>query len=306
MPWRGPRARGVMLPLQLQDPMSSIAQFKAPSFVPHPLLRSGHLQTLASAFIRRTFSLPAPEVRLFRIDEETQIKGECAWQRGHAKETPVVVVVHGLEGSSDSGYCLGIAAKAWARGYHSIRMNQRNCGGTDQLTPTLYNSGLSGDYEAVLRALIADGFRKIFFAGYSMGGNLVIKMAGELGSEAPRELIGVAGVCPAMDLSACADALEYRQNVLYQRHFVKGLIKRYRRKSELYPERYAANGFGKVRTVRQFDDVITAPNFGYKDAQDYYDSAGAKKVVSRVRVPLLLITAQDDPFVPYASFLKQV
>jgi uncharacterized protein len=272
-------------------------------FEPHPWLTSGHAQTLGSAFLRRKFALPPGEEKLFRVDPWTQIKGMCHWQPDKRKDLPVIVIVHGLEGSCDSNYEWGIADKAWARGFHAIRMNQRNCGGTERLTPTLYNSGLSGDYLAVLEQLIAEGFEHIFFAGYSMGGNLVTKMAGELGSSAPRELKGVAVVCPSLDLSRCADALEERQNYLYQWHFVRGLMQRYRRKCELFPERYANNGFGKVRTVREFDDAITAPCFGFKDAEEYYESAGAKKVIGNVSVPLLLMTAQDDPFVPYVSYL---
>src|SRR5208337_2817932 len=232
------------------------------------------------------------------------LKGMCHWQEGKRRELPVIVIVHGLEGSCDSNYSRGIADKAWARGFHSVRMNQRNCGGTERLTPTLYNSGLSGDYRAVLLELIAEGFQQIFFVGYSMGGNLVTKMAGEFGEATPKELRGVAAVCPAMDLAACADALEKMENYLYERHFVEGLTARYRRKAELYPERYSRSGIGRVRTVREFDDAITAPAFGYKDAEEYYEVASAKKVIGQVRVPLLLITAQDDPFVPYASFLR--
>ena len=170
-------------------------QREAERFEPHPLLRSGHLQTLAGSFLRRKFALPAAEERLFRVDGETQIKGLCHWQPGKAKDAPVIVVVHGLEGSCDSNYVRGIADKAYALGFHAIRMNQRNCGGTEGLTPTLYNSGLSGDYRAVLTELIAEGYSGVFFAGYSMGGNLVTKMAGELGSAAPKELLGVAAVC---------------------------------------------------------------------------------------------------------------
>lgn len=274
-----------------------------PKFEVHRWFKSGHAQTIAAAFAPRKFALPAGEERLFRIDAWTQIKGVCHWQEGKRRDVPVIVTVHGLEGSCDSNYARGIADKAWARGFHAIRMNQRNCGGTERLTPTLYNSGLSGDYRAVLTELIEEGFEGIFFAGYSMGGNLVAKMAGELGSDAPKELRGVAAVCPALDLSRCADALELPENYLYQRHFVKGLMARYRRKAELFPERYSRNGFGPIRTVREFDDAITAPAFGFKDAEEYYESAGAKKVVGNVRVPLLLITAQDDPFVPYVSFL---
>lgn len=273
-------------------------------FEPHRWLRNGHTQTIAGAFVGRTFSVPPGEAQLFRIDAETQLKGLCHWQAKKRRDLPVIVVVHGLEGSCDSNYAAGIADKAWARGLHSVRMNQRNCGGTERLTPTLYNSGLSGDYRAVLMELIDEGFEQIFFAGYSMGGNLVTKMAGELGQQAPRQLKGVAAVCPALDLSACADALEKPVNFVYERHFVKNLMARYRRKAELFPERYAKDGFGPIRTVREFDDEITAPVFGYKDAEEYYQAASAKRVIANVKVPLLLMTAQDDPFVPYASFLR--
>ena len=213
-----------------------------------------------------------------------------------------MVLVHGLEGSSDSKYMLGIAEKAWQRGFHVVRMNQRNCGGTERLTPTLYNSGMSADYRAIFDELSAgDGFSCIFFAGYSMGGNLVTKMAGECGEAVPSALRGVAAVCPSLDLSACADALERRDNYFYQRRFVLGLNARYARKVELFPERYSRDGFGPIRSVREFDDAITAPQFGYRDAQEYYEAAGAKRLVDKVRVPLLLITAQNDPFVPFEA-----
>jgi uncharacterized protein len=273
-------------------------------FEPPVWLKNGHLQTIAGTFMRRTFALGHPEERLFRVDAESQLKGACNWQPGKRRDVAVLVSVHGLEGSCDSNYLRGIAEKAFARGFHAIRMNQRNCGGTERLTPTLYNSGMSSDYCAILLELIADGFEKIIFAGYSMGGNLVTKMAGEWGDSAPKQLCGVAAVCPALDLSACADALEKTQNYLYQRHFVKGLLKRYRRKAEMFPERYSKNGYGPIRTVREFDDQITGPQFGYKDAEEYYQAAGAKRVISQVRVPLLLITAKDDPFVPYEAFLR--
>jgi len=253
-------------------------------FEPHRWLRSGHAQTIGAAFAPRTFALPRGEERRFRVDEETQLKGVGHWQEGRRRDLPVIVIVHGLEGSCDSNYARGIADKAWARGFHA-------------------NSGLSGDYRAVLLELIAEGFEKIFFAGYSMGGNLVTKMAGEFGESAPRELRGVATVCPALDLSRCADALEERQNYLYQRHFVHGLMERYRRKCALFPGRYRRNGFRPIRTVREFDDAITAPCFGFRDAEEYYESASAKRVIGQVRVPLLMMTAQDDPFVPYVSFL---
>jgi predicted alpha/beta-fold hydrolase len=276
-----------------------------PSFEPHPLLKNGHVMTVVSAFVPRRFDIPPAEARLFRVDAESQLLGQCHWQPGKPKHVPVIVVVHGLEGSSDSGYVRGIAEKAFHRGFHVVRMNQRNCGGTEALTPTLYNSGMSGDYRSVFDELSnADGFEQIFFAGYSMGGNLVTKMAGEFGAAVPKALRAVCAVCPALDLAACADALERAGNYLYQRHFVTGLMERYARKHKLFPERYVIRGLAPVRTVRQFDDVITAPQFGYRDAQDYYENVGAKRVAAQIRVPFLMITAQDDPFVPYESFLR--
>ena len=275
-----------------------------PEFVPHPLLKNGHAMTIASAFVPRRFDIPPAENRLFQIDPDSRLLAHCHWQPGKPKDAPVIVVVHGLEGSSDSSYVRGIAEKAYRRGFHVVRINQRNCGGTEALTPTLYNSGMSGDYRAIFDELSnADGFTQIFFAGYSMGGNLVTKMAGEFAANVPPALRAVCSVCPALDLGACADALDLTENYLYQRRFVKGLMSRYARKHKLFPQRYPLKGLKAVRTVREFDDVITAPHFGYRDAQDYYDHVGAKRVASAIRVPTLMITAQDDPFVPYASFL---
>lgn len=273
------------------------------NFEPHPWVRNGHAMTIAAAYWPRRFALPG-EARLFRVAEDSQLLGMCHWQDGKPKHVPVLAIVHGLEGSCDSNYVLGIAAKAYRRGFHVVRLNQRNCGGSEKFTPTLYNSEMSGDYRAVFEELAeSDGFTQIFFAGYSMGGNLVTKMAGEYGERVPRALRGVCTICPAIDLAACADALQKRENYFYQRHFVNGLMARYGRKAALFPKIYSQDGFGKIRTVREFDDAITAPCFGYRDAQEYYEAAGARKVVGRVRVPMLMITAQDDPFVPYESFL---
>ena len=273
-------------------------------FVPHALLKSGHAMTIVAAYVPRRFSLPEPEARLFQVDSFSRLLGQCHWQAGKSRDTPVIAIVHGLEGSADSYYVKGIAEKAFHRGFHVVRLNQRNCGGTEKLTPTLYNSAMSGDYRAVLEELAnVDGFERIFFAGYSMGGNLITKMAGEYGDDFPPALQAVCSVCPAIDLSACADALERQDNYFYQRHFVKGLMTRYARKAKMFPDRYSRNGFGPIRTVREFDDAITAPCFGFRDAEEYYEAAGAKKIIAQVRVPMLIITAEDDPFVPYVSFL---
>src|SRR5437899_4575362 len=199
--------------------------------------------TIVSALVPRRFDIPPAETRLFQVDPESRLLAHCHWQPGKHKDAPVIVIVHGLEGSSDGNYVRGIAEKAFHRGFHAIRMNQRNCGGTEALTPTLYNSGMSADYRAVFEELSnVDGFAKIFFAGYSMGGNLVTKMAGEFGSAVPKALRGVCAVCPALDLAACADALERADYYFSQRHFVSALMARYARKQKMFPGRYQLNG----------------------------------------------------------------
>lgn len=241
-------------------------------------------------------------MRRFETEPATSILGECHWQPA-PRECPTLLLVHGLEGSSDSGYMLGLAERAFATGWNAVRLNQRNCGGTELLTPTLYNSGLSGDYRAVLFELIErDLLSDIFFAGYSMGGNLVMKMAGELAASAPRQLRGIAAVSPSIDLAICADAVALPGNFVYQRHFVGSLKDRMRRKAKLFPGKFNLEPMARVRTLREFDDVITATYCGFHGASDYYERSSALRVVADIRIPALLLTAQDDPFIPFTSF----
>jgi predicted alpha/beta-fold hydrolase len=273
------------------------------TFEPHPLLRNPHAQTLASTFLPRRFPLlPRSASRDFETEPGTRIRGECHWQ-SVPRERPTLVLVHGLEGSSESGYMLGLAERAFVAGWNAVRLNQRNCGGTESLTPTLYNSGLSGDYRAVLAELIdRDSLPEIFFAGYSMGGNLVLKMAGELAGRAPRQLRGVAGVCPCVDLGVCADAVGLPRNFIYLEHFVRNLKKRMLRKAKLFPGKFDLTPMTRVRTLREFDDKITAKYCGFRDATDYYSRSSALRVAAEIQVPTLIVASQDDPFVPFASF----
>ncbi|MGA8144136.1 MAG: alpha/beta fold hydrolase [Candidatus Acidiferrales bacterium] len=272
-------------------------------FEPHPLLRNPHMATVAAAFWpRKVARLPAATDRLFEVEPGTRLLAKCQWQR-HPQRHPTLVLIHGLEGSSESHYMLGIAEKGFASGFNILRMNQRNCGGTEHLTPTLYNAGLSGDYRAVLQELIErDALSEIFFAGYSLGGNLVLKMVGELGPYAPQELRGICAVCPGLDPAASSDAIAQPLNFLYERHFLFSYRRRLRRKAKLFPERYSADDVARYKSLREWDEAITAPKSGYHDAADYYYRTSALRVVARIRVPTLIITAQNDPIVPFASF----
>jgi uncharacterized protein len=259
--------------------------------------------TLASTFWPRKFpKLGASARREFEVEPGSRILAKCHWQV-EPKLRPTLVLLHGLEGSSESGYMLGAADKAFRSGFNVLRVNQRNCGGTANLTPTLYNSGLSGDMRALINELIGvDGLPEVFAAGSSMGGNIMLKMAGEFGAAAPPQLKGVIGICPAIDLAACADDLAEFRNVIYSRHFVNSLKRSMKLKAAMYPGTYSLDGLKSVRTVRQFDDVITARYCGFRDAEDYYYRASALRVIAEIRVPTLIMTAQDDPFVPFTTF----
>lgn len=272
-------------------------------FEPPFLLRNPHLMTIAAAFWHRRYPhLSSSTPRLFETEPGTQVRADCHWQQC-PEEHPTLILLHGLEGSSDSGYILGTADKAFQAGFNVLRLNQRNCGGTEELTPTLYNSGLSCDVRAVVCELVErDRLPEVFAAGFSMGGNLVLKMAAEFGDSAPPELRAVAGICPSCDLDACADAIGELRNRIYERRFVKLLKVRILRKASLFPGRYALNGLGKVRTVRQFDDAITARFCGFQDADDYYTKSSALGLLDAIRVPTLLLVAQDDPMIPFVSF----
>ncbi|MGB6432076.1 MAG: alpha/beta fold hydrolase [Candidatus Acidiferrales bacterium] len=272
-------------------------------FEPHPLLRNGHAMTIVATFLRRRFpDLPAAETRLFDVAPGVRLVGCAHWQTAR-HERPVLVLVHGLEGSSESGNLLGLAEKAFRAGFSVVRLNQRNCGAGEQYSSTLYNSGLSGDYRAVLAELIeVDRVPEIFFAGWSMGGNLVMKMAGEFGSAAPPEFRALAVVCPALDLSVCANTLAVPRNFIYERHFVRNLKARTLRKARKFPGKIRVEGLARVHTVRDFDNAIIAPQFGFRDAEDYYQQSSALRVIDRVSIPSLILTAQDDPVVPIGTF----
>jgi uncharacterized protein len=268
-----------------------------------PRFAGGHKQTLyAWAKPRRFPRLPSPQLRHFDVADDARVLAHCHWQERPA-DHPTILLLHGLEGSSMAHYICGIADKAWAAGWNVIRLNQRNCGGTEHLSRGLYHSGLTHDPLFVMRELIeSDRLPAIAVAGYSLGGNLALKLAGELSDEVPRELVAVCAVSPTMDLAVCVQALERPSNAVYQWNFMRNLRARMRRKAKAWPGVYDLSPLGSVRTVRQFDDAFTAPHHGFQDAADYYHRASAIRVVDRIRVPTLIITAEDDPFVPSAPF----
>ena len=208
------------------------------------------------------------------------------------------VVVHGLEGSVDSNYMIGTGSKAWQAGMNVVRMNMRNCGDTEHLGPSLYNSSMSADVGAIVKTLIADQrLPAISLIGYSMGGNLVLKLLGEWSTDVPRQVKAAVGVSPAMDLAPSADALHDIANRIYEYKFLRSLRNRVRRKAALYPELYDVKYLRGLRSIRDFDEQITARYCGFDGADDYYRRAAAANVLERIAVPTLVLHAEDDPFI---------
>jgi predicted alpha/beta-fold hydrolase len=254
------------------------------------------VQTLASFFLVRQIHLPRPESRLIEVEPAMRVLCHCHWQKDRQRAL-TLIIVHGLEGSSDSQYMLGLAFKGLAAGMNVVRMNQRNCGGTDDLTPTLYHSGRSQDVARVAEHLVAqDRISRFALAGFSMGGNLVLKLAGEW-QQGPSGFQAVAAVCPALDLAASADALHRPANRLYELYFLWKLRRRLLAKARLFPGRFDISRLRGIASLRDFDDKITAYYCGFEGAADYYQRAAAANVVDRIAVPALILHAANDPFI---------
>ncbi len=272
-------------------------------FTPKRWLSNGHAMTVYAWARDRQFpELPGPEARLIAVSDDSKVLAHCYWQPQRAGR-PTLVALHGLEGSSASHYMRGLAELAFQRGWNAVLLNQRNCGGTEHLTPALYHSGLTGDPHIVLQSLVrTDRIGPVGLVGYSLGGNLAIKLAGELGAAPDVPVAGVVAVSPTIDLDTCVRAIDRHRNVVYHFNFVRNLKARLRRKATAWPGKFDLTPLGRIWTIRSFDEAYTAPLHGFKGASDYYYRASALRIAASVKVPLLILTAADDPFVPPSQF----
>lgn len=276
-----------------------------PFVAPRPL-RNPHAMTILGSKRPRQFALRAQPVewREFRTEPHTTVVAYCHWQ-ARRLEAPTLLVIHGLEGSAEANYVLGVADKAFAAGFNVLRFNVRNCGGTLHLTPTLYHSGLTTDLHHVTRELIEqDGLPEVYLVGFSMGGNQSLKFAGELGAAAPTQLRGIVAISPPIDLEQCSRAIMRRENVIYELRFLLSLRRTMREKARLFPGVYDVRPLKTIKHLWDWDEAYQHHN-GFDGALGYYRSASALPHLPNIRVPTLIITAQDDPFIPYASFLDE-
>ena len=271
-------------------------------FQPAWWLRNAHLQTLWSAFFRRAPVLQRTRERVWLEDGDFL---DLDWHGPHSAEAPLVLVLHGLTGSSNSHYVLGLQQALAAQGWASVALNWRGCSGEPNLLPRGYHSGVSEDLARVITHLQAiRPLAPLFAVGYSLGGNVLLKYLGERGEQSG--LQAAVAVSVPFRLDQCADRIGIGFSRIYQAHFMRELLAYVRRKQQ----RFQADGkaaqlatledLGKLdqmRTFWDFDGLVTAPLHGYADADDYYRRASSRYFLGAIRTPTLLIQSSDDPFV---------
>jgi len=267
-----------------------------------PFFRSAHLSTLAGNFWTRQIDEARFPTRTVVYETAPGTSVVVHENRAGGAPKAEVVLIHGLEGSSRSGYMISLAQALCEHGCACHRMNMRGCGDGDGLTDTLYHSGLTADALSVLGKIRAGSAAPLFLAGFSLGGNLTLKLAGELGSTAEGLVSGFIAVSTPIDLAECVCRIDARENFVYQQRFVISLRKRYRRRHTADPGRFPLDGLDRVHTIYGFDDRFTAPHFGFGTAANYYKTQSALNFVAGIRVPTLLVQAKNDPMIPFELF----
>ena len=265
-----------------------------------PLFRNPHLATIAGNYWSRPEIQRWPvETLLFQTEPDVQVLAH--FQRPNREPKAEIVVVHGLEGSSEAGYARSMAHAALIRGYAVSRFNMRSCGGTEHLAPSNYHAGQTSDLLAVLRQRL-NSSKRVFLVGYSLGGNVALKLAGELGASAQGLIAGVCAVSTPIDLAACVAALERPANFIYQNRFLSRLKDRIRRRHLQDPQIYTLEHLPKIRTITDFDNYYTARLFGFGTAANYFRTQSSNQFLDRIEIPALLVQAKDDPLIPFSVY----
>ncbi|MGD8278692.1 MAG: hydrolase [Gemmatimonadota bacterium] len=267
------------------------------SFEPAWWLPGAHAQTIAGRLLRRT---APPTLHRERIDLPDGDFLDLDITQGAAPGSPLVLLLHGLEGSSRRGYALNVYRELGALGIGAVGMNFRGCSGEPNRTARSYHSGETEDLRHVL-ALLRERFptSALGVIGFSLGGNVLLKYLGEEGEGATAGIRTCVAVSVPFDLGACADSLERtRMGRFYTRRFLATLKEKTAARRALVGDRLDMERALRSRTFREFDDAVTAPLHGFASAEDYYRRCSSAGFIGNIRVPTLLIQAQDDPFLP--------
>lgn len=273
-------------------------------FRPSLLARGGHRQTLLGYWHRRHLAWTPPTEDIV-VDAEpgVQLLLRLSLRPGASPDAPLLLLVHGLGGWDAASYGLATGLLAWNRGWHVARMNMRGAGDSARLSARLYNAGLDLDLLAVLQALSVRA-PCIGIAGFSLGGSLALLTLGRQAENVPVAVRALAAVSAPLDLLACVRALERLGNRAYQGYFMRNLRASYRYRQRLHPHLYASGLEDTVRSVREFDEAVTAPLGGFRDAADYYARSSAGPWLARIQRPTLVLNAADDPLIPLESVMR--
>ncbi|HXE12445.1 MAG TPA: alpha/beta fold hydrolase [Bryobacteraceae bacterium] len=264
-----------------------------------PLVRNAHLLTIAANFWPRDIDETRfpPRRRVYHTDANT---GILVLEHQPLEAQGQILLLHGLEGSSNAGYFKSFAQDALLRGFGIHRSNMRTCGGTETLSETMYHSGLTSDTRFILEQIHRTRPGPLFLLGFSLGGNVALKLAGELGVN--NLLTGVCAVSTPIDLAACVRTLDRPSNRIYARRFLKRLKERIRLKTRLSPHLYSDEDLDAVTGIWEFDDRYTGPLFGFGNAENYYRTQSSRNFLDAIRTPSLVIHAKDDPLVPVSTY----
>jgi predicted alpha/beta-fold hydrolase len=267
-------------------------------FVPARGLEGPHAQTVFATLFRTP-----PHVELRRERWELPDGDFVDVDRMDGpRDAPLLVVLHGLEGSSSAHYVRGLLRRAHERGFRGLALNFRSCSGEPNRMVRSYHSGETGDFGELVRRVREEASR-IVVAGCSLGGNVLVKWLGEQGDAVPRELRAAAAISVPFDLDLCASALDgpgFMQWV-YRARFLRTLKRKALEKLRAFPGAYAGERVRAARTIRDFDTAVVAAVFGFGTAERYYAESSSGPFVPRVRLPLYLLSARDDPFIPAAA-----
>ena len=273
-------------------------------FRPAGWLPGRHLQTIFGPLFRRRSKLPLVRERWELDDGDFVDVDQYGGDGREQTSAPVLLALHGLEGSSNAPYMRGLLEQARLRGLGALALNFRSCSGESNRLVRSYHSGETRDLDQVIRRVIARSPEaKILLCGFSLGGNVLVKWLGEEGAAVPPQIRGAVAISVPFDLALSARALDGPGPMarIYRRRFLHTLRRKALEKARRFPGSIHEGRLRAASSLIEFDELVTAPLHGFHSAADYYARSSSGPYLGRVRVPLLLLAAEDDPFIPPAS-----
>ncbi len=269
-------------------------------YQPPAFLFNGHLQTVIPSQFRIVRDLAYERTKIRTQDDDFLL---LDWSKqGNSK---LVIISHGLEGDSTRPYMRGMARAFNRVSYDALAWNFRGCGGEINKVAGFYHSGATHDLKTVVAHAIQQQYDEIVLIGFSLGGNLMLKYLGELGKEVPEEIKAGVAISVPLDLNACTARIARASNFIYSWRFVRNLKKKIRDKVQVMPEVLSADHLSKIKSIRQFDELYTAPLHGFESAHDYYTKCSSIHFLQDITVPTLILNAKNDPFLAESCYLDE-